>query len=143
MFFYDGVSDREFDANIRNYVFVSSSLQLATNCNTLRTLLQMFGKEYHLDSWTKEDYYDAVQIPMIFESVLPYLVEKSSSKDPNSYSFQEKKDLIDNKFPVAGTCCRFMFDLPKQLVRDDIHKALTKVIRHCLLVMQMIVALKL
>jgi hypothetical protein len=79
--------------------------------------------EHRLDPWSIHDYYEAIADDMFFNSVKKNFEIDSTWMD----SIDNRRALIDEKFLVAGSCARWMFDKSTEIVRREINKLVEQI----------------
>ncbi len=83
--------------------FIVSSMSLT---QAYKVILSIPIKEFHMKPWSREDFRTAVQENDLFEAVKKYFDRDDAWIDtPDS-----RITLVDEKFQIAGTCSRWMFD---------------------------------
>ncbi len=122
---YDGINKsnyREWKSIIENHLkqvrnltsevplcFILSSLQ--TNIvDAYKGVVSCPIRELRMKPWSKSMFYKAVEDDEIFEAV-----KDKFDIDPTWIDSEDKasrRALVDEKFPLAGFCARWMFDVP-------------------------------
>ena len=77
-------------------------------------------KVYTMTSWTKQQYTEACQDAVFFESIKSNLVNDSSDN-------LTKEELINSKFTLAGFCARWFFGMNVKNATSDIDNQIKKV----------------
>lgn len=113
-----------------NYPPVQIVITSEQSVNVLYDLDVFTSEVLSLNPWTIEDYYLAIKNDHFFEEVKDNLIPPEGLPEKDTHLTDEiewRKSLIDAKYPIAGNCARFMFDLNYEDVKRMIESKVKQI----------------
>lgn len=103
---------------ISPFIFIVSSFQavLLDNPKLKRTFSD--AEEHHMPSWTLDDYLLAMEDEVFFDEIKDIFPQTKTSDWINSIENRQK--CIEDKYPLAGTCARWMFDFSELMIQESV-----------------------
>jgi hypothetical protein len=115
------MAEREFPLHRPIQFIVTSEQTVKMDLLVVRAInAKVCPKTVATDPWTIDDYKEAVAVDEFWEEVKGKLGWDESYRGA-------REDLIDEKFPLAGTCARFMFDLSNDNVIKTVQDAVSRI----------------